>query len=702
MQEKKIKNNRGLFFLVRQIALGLMDAVLILVVFLIGFFIYLYIQTPTPDLKNQKIDQTTVLYDRTGEHVLYEIYGEENRKIITHAEIPNVVRMATIAAEDDNFYHHIGIDFFSILRALKVDLENKAVLQGGSTITQQLARNIYLTREKSLTRKIKETLLALKIERKYSKDEILDAYLNEVPYGANAYGVETAAETFFGKKAIDLTLDEAAFLAALPKAPSDLSPYEKNSEQLVERQKNILKRLAELKLVGNQEIENALMTDTLAKIKPIVHPIVAPHFVFYVCDQLEQKYGQAYVETAGLQIKTSLDYEMQKQAEELLQEMVPSNEKRFGASNSALVALSPKTGEILTMVGSRDYFDPANDGQVNVAIQPRQPGSSFKPIVYSTAFEKGYQPESQLIDTQTDFGPDGSGKDYIPRNYSGDFKGLVTMRQALSMSLNIPAIKTMYLVGIDNVLSMAKRLGITTLTGENYGLSLAIGGGEITPLEGASAFSTFANDGKRNPPTPFLEIKDAKGNLVNDFIKNEETVLDPQIARKINSILSDNASRTPVFGPNSALFIPGHTVAVKTGTTQWFRDAWTMGYTPNLAVAVWSGNNDGWPMRDGADGSFVSAPIFHRFMLANFEKYPDQQFADYDHSTDKIASADPMLNLEGKIKITYYSRRTGKKISEEKMKKMDPENVEVKTEIEDSSFSNTTLLSESEVAPNNQ
>jgi len=559
------------------------------------------------------------------------------------------------------------------------NIENKEILQGGSTITQQLARNAYLTRKKSLSRKINETLIALKIERKYTKDEILDFYLNEVPYGANAYGVETAAEAFFGKKAIDLTLDEAAFLAALPKAPSYLSPYTKNKEKLIARQKKILERVAELKLVDNQEVKNALAIDTLAKVKSIVHPIQAPHFVFYVRQLLEEKYGQEFVETAGLQIKTTLDYEMQKKAEDLLKVSVPNNEKRFGASNSALVALNPKNGEILTMVGSRDYFDEKIDGQVNVALQPRQPGSSFKPIVYSTAFEKGYQPESQLIDAQTNFGKDGSGKDYVPRNYSGTFRGLVSMRQALSMSLNIPAIKTMYLVGLDNVLSMAKRLGITTLTGEHYGLSLAIGGGEITPLQGASAFSTFANDGKRNPPTPFLEITDVKGKKYTDFQKTEEYVMDPQIARKINSILSDNASRTPVFGPNSALTIAGHTVAAKTGTTQWFRDAWTMGYTTNLAVAVWSGNNDGRPMRDGADGSFVSAPIWKNFMMANLEKYPDEQFADYQRSTPTKLADNAAKNYA--VKTTYYDKKKGKLVSESKMKKTDPKNIEIRTEI---------------------
>lgn len=669
------KNLKKIIFLTRQSLLGVFDALVVLLFCAIISCAYFYVKTPVPDLYNRVISQTTIIYDRTGENVLYEIYDEENRKIISHQEIPDVVRIATLAAEDDNFYNHPGIDVFSIIRAMKVNLENKEILQGGSTITQQLARNAYLTREKTWIRKIKETLLALKIERRYTKNEILDFYLNEVPYGANAYGIQTAAETFFGKDAKDLTLDEAAFLAALPKAPSHLSPYKKNRDKLIRRQKNILSRLVELELATKQDAIQALLADTLSKVKPIFHPIKAPHFVFYVRNILTEKYGEDVIRNGGLKVYTSLNYEMQKNAEELVANMAVINEKRFGASNSSLVAIDPKTGEILTMIGSRDYFDERIDGQVNVSLQLRQPGSSFKPIVYSAAFENGYQPESQIIDAKTNFGPDGTGRSYVPRNYSGDFKGLVTMRQALSMSLNIPAIKTLNMVGLENALDMARRLGISTLTGDNYGLSLAIGGGEITLLEGVSAFSVFANDGKRNLPTPIHRIVDARGNELLDFKKQEVEILDSQVARKVNSILSDNNSRTPVFGPRSPLFIEGRQVAAKTGTTQWYRDAWTIGYTPNLAVGVWSGNNDGRSMRSNSAGAIVSAPIWQKFMLANLSKFGNERFADYDRSGVKVAIQEEYI-----VKKTYFNNKTGKQISEKKMKKTNPKKVEVRIE----------------------
>jgi len=675
MRGLKKKNLRRFFFLVKQIFLGAFDASIFLLILAICCCFYFYIKTPIPDLYNRQINQTTILYDRTGEHVLYEIHGEENRKVLAHEEIPDVVRIATIAAEDDRFYDHSGIDIFSILRAMKVNIDNKEILQGGSTITQQLARNAYLTREKTWIRKIKETFLALKIEKKYTKDEILDFYLNEVPYGANAYGIETAAETFFGKSAKDLILDEAAFLAALPKAPSGLSPYEKNRDQLIKRQKKILNRIAELELATNQKVVEALLADTMSKVKPIFHPILAPHFVFYVRNELENKYGKDFVESGGLKVYTSLDYEMQKGAEDLIKNAALVNEQRFRASNSSLIAIDPKSGEILTMVGSRDYFDEKIDGQVNVSIQLRQPGSAFKPIVYSAAFEKGFQPESPIVDAQTNFGPDGTGKEYVPRNYSGDFKGLVTMRQALAMSLNIPAIKTLNLVGVESALDMARRLGISTLNGDNYGLSLAIGGGDITLLEGVSAFSVFANDGARNNPTPIHKIINSKGEEMFDFKSEKKQVIDSQIARKINSVLSDNDSRTPVFGPRSSLYIEGKQVAAKTGTTQWYRDAWTIGYTPNLAVGVWSGNNDGRSMRDNSPGALVSAPIWQKFMQANISKIGDERFADYDRSGIKVASKDEYI-----VKKTYYNNKTGKQISEEKMKKTDPKKVEVRVE----------------------
>ena len=340
------------------------------------------------------------------------------------------------------------------------------------------------------------------------------------------------------------------------------------------------------------------------------------------------------MEKGGFHIITSLDYDLQKAAEEAVQEGVARNMSR-GATNAALVALDPKSGQILAMIGSRNYFDESIDGQVNVAIQSRQPGSSFKPIVYATAFEKGFQPETMVTDAPTNFGPDGNGKNYVPRNYDGKFHGTLPMRKTLAMSLNIPAIKTLAMSGLDNVINMAHRLGITTINDrKRYGLSLAIGGAEVRPIDMASAFSVFAADGRRFSPTPILEVIYQDGSIYNRPTRGEQ-VIDSEVARKVNSILSDNSARSAIFGPNSPLYISGRTVAAKTGTTQEFRDAWTVGYTPNIAVGVWAGNNDSRPMAPGSDGVFVAAPIWRNFMDKVLDRYPNTAFSDYQHQNQE-------------------------------------------------------------------
>jgi 1A family penicillin-binding protein len=631
-------------------------------------------------LYTRNIAQTSVIYDRTGTHVLYEIHGEENRKILTHEQIPAVIRVATVAAEDDSFYTHHGIDPVAIFRAIKTDLESGSAEQGGSTITQQLARNVFLNRNKTVYRKIMEIVYAIKIERKYSKDQILDAYLNQVPYGSNAYGIEAASEIYFGKKATDLTLDEAAMLAAMTKAPTTYSPYGDHSDTLVQRQKEILKRIAQLNLENTPNVIAALQVNTLNNIVPFTQKIDAPHFIFYVLDQLKKQYGEQKLEQGGLKIYTTLDWDKQKLAEQIIQESAPDILKRYGATNAALTAVDPQNGQILAMVGSVNYFDTANDGQVNVATSLRQPGSSFKPFVYAAAFEKGFQPETLVLDASTNFGPDGSGKDYIPRNYDGQFHGVVSMRQALDMSLNIPAIKTLREVGVPDALEMAHRLGITTLNQPSrYGLSLVIGGGEVTLLDETSGFSVFANDGKRNPIDPILKIVDNKGNVIRQNSPKNLPVLDPQVARKIDSILSDNAARVPVFGPNNKLFIPGRTVAAKTGTTQEFRDAWTVGFTPYLAVGVWAGNNNNKPMNPGADGSFVAAPIWNKFMSAVIDSYPNTGFTPYD--TQNSSTVPQVANALQETKTVYYKIASGKKISEKKASSMNPSKVRSAIEI---------------------
>lgn len=694
---KKIGNekNRNVFFYSKQIILGMFDASLVLTMIFFGFFLWIYIsKTPaSSQLVNRKIAQTSTIYDRTGKHALYELHGEENRKIIPHSEISDTVRIATIAAEDKNFYRHFGIDPFSIVRALKVNWENNMILQGGSTITQQLARNAFLNRERTLDRKILEAVFAIKIEKHYSKKEILDLYLNEVPYGANAYGIEVASETYFGKSAKELELDEAALLAALPKAPSYYSPYNVHKEALLERQKNILKKVEALELADKSEVEKALEKDTISKIKSLSQPIEAPHFVFYVLENIEKKYGRDFIETGGLNIYTTLDYDMQKKGEEAVQRGTQKN-IAYGASNAGLVAIDPKNGEILAMVGSKNFFDSTIDGQVNVTVAPRQPGSAFKPFVYARAFEIGYQPETMVLDARTNFGPDGSGRPYVPRNYDGKFHGLLPIRSTLAQSLNVPAVKILYLVGVDNAIDMAHRLGITTLNEKNrYGLSLVLGGGEVKLLDMTSAFSVFATEGIKNKVQYITEITDRSGRVYEKKQLNPERVLDVQVARKINSILSDNKARTPIFGAHSPLTLDniGKTVAAKTGTTSQFRDAWTVGYTPSIAVGVWAGNNDNRPMRAGADGVFVAAPIWNDFMKQVLVDKPNETFVAYENYKSK--SPDEKLK-EGMItKVTYYNKRTGKKMSEERALKADQSKVEKRIE-----YFPTASLSNKQVA----
>lgn len=636
----------------------------IFLVFLIGFIIsvyYYYYKTPSPEeLIKKEIFETSVIYDRTGEHALYQLYGEENRKILSHDQIPDVMRAATIVAEDKSFYAHWGIDPFGAIRALKVNLASKETLQGGSTITQQLVRNWFLSREKTYARKFIEIIMAVKLERRLSKDEIIDAYLNQVPYGSNAYGVQSAAEVFFGKDAKDLSLDEAAMLAALPKATTYYSPYGKHKNELMARTRKIINDMASEGYITDKQAVEFMKENTLAKVKNLRQTIIAPHFVFYVIDEINRKYGQKFLKTGGLKIYTSLDLDIQKKAEDALAENSKIIFSR-GASNAGLVALNPKNGEILAMVGSLDYFSESAEGQVNIATSLRQPGSSFKPIVYAAAFEKGFQPETLINDKETNFGRDGAGKFYIPRNYDGKYHGILPMRNALAMSLNVPAVKALSLAGIETGREMAQRLGITNYDNSRpYGLSMAIGGYEVKLLDLVSAFSVFANDGKRNPAQSIRAIK--KGNE-DIFVKNiaESQVLDPEVARKINSILSDNNARAPVFGLRNPLFIPGRAVAAKTGTSQEFRDAWTVGFTPYIAAGVWVGNNNGKFMKSGSDGIYVAAPIWRSFMDKVVSIFPDEKFVPY-----KIAPSNKMMALGNDEKKAF--EKCNKK-SKEKRKK---------------------------------
>lgn len=597
------------------------------------------------NIENRIVGESTKIYDRTGNILLYDVHGTMRRTEVPLEAISPYIRNATIAIEDASFYQHSGFRPMAFLRAVLVNLGLREGYrgQGGSTITQQVVKNTLLTTDKTAIRKAKEIVLALKLERVASKDEILNIYLNETPYGGTVYGAEEASQYFFGKHAADVTLAEAAYLAALPQSPTRYSPYGNRRNELDARQKLVLSRMFDLGYISEEEYNDA-KGEVVEFNQQAEAGIKAPHFVFYIRELLEEKYGPEMVANGGLRIITSLDWDLQQKAEEIVAEYGPNMAKNFNASNSGLVAIDPKTGQILTMVGSRDYFNDEIDGQVNVALAKRQPGSSFKPFVYATAFEKGYTPDTVVFDLQTQFSTACSPTDvanseppcYSPGNYDGVFHGPMKLRDALATSMNIPAVKTLHLAGIQDSIQTALDMGITSLTDPSrYGLTLVLGGGEVTLLELTGAYSVFANDGLKNPPAGILRVEDSDGEVLEEYVKNETRALDQEVARQINDVLSDNKARTPEFGANSPLYFPGYNVADKTGTTNDFRDVWIVGYTPGIAVGAWAGNNDNSPM-ERKIAAFIIAPMWHEFVEYALEKYPSDDFVppapdpDYD------------------------------------------------------------------------
>ena len=635
-EELKIKRRRRAKKIAKIVVALFLLGIFSLIVSAISVFAYFAKDLPDPQkLTERQMTESTKIYDRTGEHLLYEIHGEEKRTVVPFTQISNYLIKATLAAEDDDFYNHKGIDFRSILRAAWSDVKGGGVYQGGSTITQQFIKNSILTPERTFSRKFKELILSLELERRFSKDQILEMYLNEIPYGSNAYGIEAASQTFFNKKASELTLGEAATLASLPRATTYYSPFGSHPEALAARREHILDRMATLGYITPEEANNAKQEEL--RYAENREGIIAPHFVLYIKEILADKYGEDFIERGGLRVYTTLDYDKQKIAEDLVYEMSGDYPQKFNARNAALLASDPKTGQILVMVGSRDYFDLQNDGNVNVTLRPRQPGSSFKPFAYARAFQKGYTPDTLLFDLTTNFGLQG-GKDYIPKNYDGKERGPLTMRTALASSLNIPAVKTLYLAGIDETIDLANQMGITTL-GERsrFGLSLVLGGGEVKLIDFVPAYGVFANDGIRQEKTVIIKIEDKDGQILEEWQQGEgKRVLPEQIAREINSVLSDNNARAMIFGINNYLNLGGIPVAAKTGTTQDYRDAWTVGYTPSLVAGVWVGNNDNSEMRR-ADGSQVAAPIWQAFMKKTSEGAPSEKFTPYaKYQSDKM------------------------------------------------------------------
>ncbi|RJO59609.1 hypothetical protein C4546_00775 [Candidatus Parcubacteria bacterium] len=596
-------------------ALGLIAAFGVLACVIVGIGAFAWIAKDLPDpnkIKDRAVAQSTKIYARDGETLLYDIHGDIKRTLIKLQDVPEHVRQATISLEDREFYKHGGISFRGLIRSIIVDIFSGSKSQGGSTITQQFVKNSILTTEKKFTRKIKEIVLAYEIEKRFSKDEILQLYFNEIPYGSNIYGIEAAAQSFFDKSAKDLTLSEGALLAALPQRPTYLSPYGNNTDALVARQRYALNLMYEQGFIEKAELDGALAVDISKRIKPKREQMRAPHFVMMVKEQLADRYGEAVLEKGGLKVVTTLDWTKQEIAEKAITDLVAKNEKSYRAENAAMVAIDPKTGQVVALVGSRDYFDATHDGNVNVAIRERNPGSSFKPVVYATAFNKGYGPDTLLFDLVTNF---GGSPAYIPKDYDGGERGPVTMRKALAGSLNIPAVKTLYLAGIPEVIDTAKKLGYTTLTDpDRYGLALALGAGGAKLIEHTNAFAAFAANGVHRPIATILKVEDKNRKILEQFKDQPEEVLPKEVVANILSVLTDNNARSFIFGSRSPLVLPDRTVFAKTGTTNDWRDGWTIGGTPSLVAGFWAGNNDYSPMAKGADGVYVAAPGWNKFL----------------------------------------------------------------------------------------
>ncbi len=553
--------------------------------------------------------------------MLFQIYADQNRTYVPLSQIPKDLQNATIAIEDKNFYTNAGFDAQAILRAAIADLSGSS-LQGGSTITQQLIKSTLLNSEQSIQRKIKELVLAIWAQHIYTKPQILEMYFNQVPYGGTSWGVEAASQTYFGQHVKDLDLAQSAFLAGLPKAPTTYSPYGTNPNLWKGRQKNVLDRMRELRYI-TEEQESKALSEELSFDTPQV-PLLAPHFVMYVRDLLVQKYGIETVEKGGLRVKTTLDLDLQKKAQEIVAEEV-QKAADLNVGNGAALITNPKNGDILAMIGSKDYFD-QNGGNVNLTTSLRQPGSSIKVITYSAALSSGFTAATLLDDSPVSFSSPGAPT-YSPVNYDGTFHGRVSLRIALANSLNIPAVRTLNKIGVKSLVDLAKKMGITTWNNpSDYGLSLTLGAAEVKMTDMAAAYGTLANAGQKVELNPIAEIDDAQGNDIEKKEVNKKMVLDPGVAYIISSILADNNARSMEFGPNSPLNLAGHTVSVKTGTTDNKRDNWTIGYTPSILVAAWVGNNDNSPMNQAlASGITGAAPIWNRLINAVISKN-DEKF----------------------------------------------------------------------------
>ncbi len=579
---------------------------------------FVFINLPSPQtLTNRDIQGSTKIYDRNG-ILLYKIYKDQNRTLVAIEQIPLHVRLASLAAEDADFYSHHGFSIKGILRALFKIIKEKKVT-GGSTITQQLVKVTLLTPEKTLIRKLREVVLSIQVEALYSKDKILEMYLNEVSYGNLAYGIEEASQVYFGKSTNKLTLAQGALLAGLPKSPTLFSPFGPDPALAKNRQEEILNLMVEKGFVAFDLAQDA-KKEELEFIK-IKNEIKAPHFVMYIRQLLVEKYGEEMVEKGGLEVTTTLDYSIQQQAEKIIQQEVDKL-KKLRVTNGAALVIDPKTWQILAMVGSKDYFDQNIDGNVNVTLQPRSPGSAIKAVTYSYALSHGMTPATVITDAPAVF-PLPNQPPYIPKNYDNTFKGNLTLRNAFAQSRNIPAVKTVMQFGVLEILKHGNKLGIESWQDPSrYGPSITLGGGEVKLIELASVYTTLANMGVKQNFSPIISVK--RQNIEQWFNKKMPVkIIDPRVAYMIIDILKDNIARSPAFGSYSNLVIPKHPeVAVKTGTSNDLRDNLTVGFNQNYLVAVWVGNNDNSPMSRIASGVTGASPIWNKIistLVANNE-----------------------------------------------------------------------------------
>lgn len=631
---------------------GLMFSIFSIILVLAGLIIMWVSTLQIPDLSAfgaREISQSTKIYDRTGTVLLYDVNAGSKRTVVPLSAISINIQNATIAIEDENFYNHGGIDVKSIFRALLANLKPGGVREGASTITQQVIKNAVLTSSQTFTRKIEEAILAIKLEHTMTKSQILETYLNEAPYGGNIYGIEEASETFFGVSASSTDIAEAAYLAAVLQAPTYYSPYGSNKNGLDSRQHLVLEKMKENGFITADQYNHAIAENVVFLAKNLTG-IRAPHFVMYVINELINQYGEDVVKNSGLKVTTTLDYGIQSKAEDVIKKFSPVLQSTYDASNTAMIAIDPKTGDIISMVGSRDYFDNSIDGSFNVTTAFRQPGSTFKPFVYATAFEKGFTPDTELWDIPMQFSPqcnpDGTTKNpsadpkkicYAPVEYDKTYEGPMPARYALPQSRNIPAVEMLYLAGIPDSLATAQAMGITSLTDPNrYGLTLVLGGGEVSLLDLTSAYGVFADDGIRNPYRSILEVDDGQGNVLQQASLNPAQVIPAQQARQINDVLSDKINRMYSL---EALTAPlKRQLALKTGTTNDYRDVWTLGYTPDIAVGFWAGNDDNTPMNN-AISTLIITPVWAAFMTEINDSLPKNSFVAPDPEPTNLKPA---------------------------------------------------------------